>query len=311
MTPASEAPHEPVRHSVSLAREDGSVREFELQLAAGEGEELAEEAAEQAAGLLRTALEEGGEGEGARCAVRAAVLCLAEPLECDLLGLACLVEGELRQVLRQVLPQPEGLPAAGTEARPGPAAEGAAALLRATAVDITYGAATLAAASDPRVARTLSKQGWAAPQEPLGRAVALERPGEAPTVLLPAGSAVNCEVELEVGRPPGGQLLRLFEVGDEGPSAAQGTPVLAARCGAPPPRRRRGAAVPPARVVVSFRRGLLDVVVEEPDEEEGPSGGGCCRWLLLLLLLASSLVAVAQPALMAAPRAGGGSSGAA
>ena len=311
MTPASEAPHEPVRHSVSLAREDGSVREFELQLAAGEGEELAEEAAEQAAGLLRTALEEGGEGEGARCAVRAAVLCLAEPLEGDLLGLAGLVEGELRQVLRQVLPQPEGLPAAGTEGKPGPAAEGAAALFRATAIDITYGAATLAAASDPRVARTLSKQGWAAPQEPLGRAVALERPGEAPTVLLPAGSAVNCEVELEVGRPPGGQLLRLFEVGDEGPTAAQGTPVLAARCGAPPPRRRRGAAVPPARVVVSFRRGLLDVVVEEPDEEEGPSGGGCCRWLLLLLLLASSLVAVAQPALMAAPRAGGGSSGAA
>ena len=41
MTPASEAPHEPVRHSVSLAREDGSVREFELQLAAGEFGRLA------------------------------------------------------------------------------------------------------------------------------------------------------------------------------------------------------------------------------------------------------------------------------
>lgn len=261
-----------VVHEAQLALDDGTVKSFQLSLDADQLDLLLDQFRDRVAGLATQVLGKAGVRPEAVGAVLSASLVPEDEL-CDSLGA-------------------QGLASALC---PG------ATFLRVGVDAVARGAAALAA-SHTRQPGTDGGElaAWAPPVEPLRCAVALERLGEAPIQLLPAGTVAPCLVEVCLPTSKVEQWLELFEdAAGDGRGIAHGVPLLCARVDASTKGNRKAKArAVSRRLLVSFgANGLIDVEVPPVvlEEAEAPSRG----WvggLLLLMLIASSLIALASSA---------------
>lgn len=259
-------------HEALLALDDGTVKAYRLSLNAEQLELILNQFRERVAGLTAQAL-----------------------------GKAGVAPKDVKAVLSASLfAEDEGSNSLGAQGLASALCPGAA-FLRVSVDAVARGAAALAAQHTLQPGMGEGElEAWAPPIEPLRCAVALERPGEAPMQLIPAGTLAPCAVEVSLPASKAEQWLELFEdVRGDGLGIAHGVPLLCARVDASIKGNRKAKA-PAAyrRLLVTFgTNGLVEVEVPPAgiDEPEAASRG----WagvLLLLLLIASSLIAVASSA---------------